>query len=215
MGYRGGKIHEYIIQLMKAVIFDLDGVLVDSEPAQSRASRDLFARYGKKYTKRHEQEFLGVRVREEIAILKRRWKLTPTIEVLMAQRRQILGRLISQVELMSGAAELLQWLAEINLPLGLGTSSEAEYVKRILENLGIKNYFKVIVTGEDVAKGKPNPEVYLKVAAKLGVEPNECLVIEDAPKGVAAAKAAGIAVVLIKARIEEVGRKLESVLGKQ
>ena len=207
-----GKIHKYIIQLkMKAVIFDLDGVLVDSEPAQGKASRDLFARYGKKYTERHEQEFLGVRAREEIAILKRRWKLAPTIEVLMAQRRQILGRLINQVELMSGAVELLQWLAEINLPLGLGTSSEAEYVNRILENLGIKNYFKVIVTGDDVVRGKPDPEVYLKVARGLGVAPKECVVIEDAPNGAAAARAAGMQCWMVTDSLMEVKRWLTNI----
>ena len=152
-----------------------------------------------------------MRAREEIAILKRRWKLAPTIEVLMAQRRQILGRLINQVELMSGEVELLQWLAEINLPLGLGTSSEAEYVNRILENLGIKNYFKVIVTGDDVVRGKPDPEVYLKVARGLGVAPKECVVIEDAPNGVAAARAAGMQCWMVTDSLMEVKRWLTNI----
>ena len=112
---------------------------------------------------------------------------------------------------MSGTAELLQWLAETNLPLGLGTSSEAEYVNRILENLGIKNYFKVIVTGDDVVRGKPDPEVYLKVARGLGVAPKECVVIEDAPNGVAAARAAGMQCWMVTDSLMEVKRWLTNI----
>lgn len=193
---------------MQAVIFDLDGVLVDSEPAQGKASRDLFARYGKKYTERHGQEFLGVRVREEIAILKRRWHLEPSVEMLLAQRRQIFERLLGSLELKPGARELLQQLAVRHIPLGLGTSSETWYVDRVMAKFNLRRYFKAIVTGDDVVKGKPDPEVYLKVARGLGVAPEECVVIEDAPSGAAAAKAAGMAVILIKARIAEARKKL-------
>lgn len=182
---------------MQAVIFDLDGVLVDSEPAQCKASRELFAQYGRKYTHRHEQEFLGVRVREEIAILKRRWRLAPTIEALLAQRRQIFGRLIDDLELKLGAMELLQRLAARNIPIGLGTSSETWYVDRVMTKFNLKHYFKAIVTGDDVVKGKPDAEVYLKVAKGLGVAPADCVVIEDAPTGVMAAKAAGMRCVMV------------------
>jgi beta-phosphoglucomutase len=195
---------------MKAVIFDLDGVLVNSEPAQGQASRELFAKYGRKYTKVHEREFLGVRVRDEVARLKRRWGLKPTVEVLLAQRRQILERLVGGLELMPGAKELLRWLDKRQIPMGLGTSSETGYVGRVMDKFGIRQYFAAVVTGDDVIRGKPDPEVYLKVAKKLGIEPAECLVLEDAPNGAAAAKAAGMMCWMVrKGQIIEVRRKLK------
>lgn len=182
---------------MRAVIFDLDGVLVDSEPVQARASRELFAGYGREYTRVHEREFLGVRVKDEMAILKRRWRLKPTVAALMAQRRQILERLIDDMELKSGARALLQRLAKRRVPMGLGTSSETWYVDRVMLKFNLRHYFTAIVTGDDVVKGKPDPEVYLRVAAGLGVAPADCMVIEDAPTGAAAARAAGMKCVMV------------------
>jgi HAD superfamily hydrolase (TIGR01509 family) len=96
-----------------------------------------------------------------------------------------------------GLKKLLATLSRTNYKIGLGTSAPSYKTKIVLETLGIKEFFNSIVTAEEVRQGKPNPEIYLKVAKKLNVKPKECIVIEDAPKGIEAAKNAGMKCIAI------------------
>ncbi len=176
---------------IQAVIFDMDGLLVDSEPIQFETSQLLFKRYGHKFLLKDLKNFLGVRLVEELAILKKRWRLTSTIDQLAAERRTILFRLTREkMQLHNGAKELLMFLKRSSVPVGLGTSSERWYIDEIMHKFDLRSYFDVIITSEQVKRGKPHPEVYLTVATKLGVSPAGCLVLEDAVTGVAAARAA-------------------------
>ena len=178
---------------MKAVIFDMDGLLVDSEPIHFKTSVRLFGKYGKRFTKANAKEFLGVRVFEEMKILKRRWRLEPSPEALLTERKTIFRELVeTELQLSKGAKELLEYLSKERILVGLGTSAESWYVVAVVKKFNLGRYFGAIVDGEQVKRGKPDPEVYVKVAEKLGIKPSECLVLEDAPVGVMAAKGAGM-----------------------
>jgi len=181
------------VKKIQAVIFDMDGLLVDSEPIQFEASQLLFRQYGHRFTVKHLKKFLGVRLVEELATLKREWKLQPDVKEFMAKRRNIFLRLIrKKLKLAKGAGELLKFLRQIGLPVGLGTSAEHWYVDEVMKKFNIRHHFDVIVSSEQVQKGKPDPEVYLTVAKHLRVTPANCLVLEDAVNGIAAAKNAGM-----------------------
>ncbi|MBI2010249.1 MAG: HAD family phosphatase [Candidatus Chisholmbacteria bacterium] len=178
---------------ISAIIFDLDGLLVDSEPVQFETSRILFRRYGRQFTLTHLKKFLGVRVVEELSILKHQWQLKPTVGELLAERKEILRRLTREkMQLFPGVKELLTLIRRFHIPIGLGTSAEKWYVDEIMSKFALRPYFKTIISSADVQNGKPHPEVYLKVAAQLGISPAHCLVLEDAVTGVAAAHAAGM-----------------------
>lgn len=178
---------------IQAVIFDMDGLLVDSEPIQFETSKILFRRYGHRFTQKHLREFLGVRLKEELKILKRRWNLTPTVDQMVAERKIIFLQLVRQkLPLSKGARELLQFLQQKDFRIGLGTSAEQWYIDEVMHRFDIRMYFDKIVGADQVQYGKPHPEVYLTVASSLGVAPSLCLVLEDAVHGVAAARAAGM-----------------------
>lgn len=178
---------------MKAVIFDMDGLLVDSEPIQFETSKLLFRRYGHRFTVRHLRKFLGVRLVDELTALKHRWQLSPGVDELQMERKDIFLKLVrKKLQLSHGVSELLAFLRKIDLPIGLGTSADRWFVDEVMEKFDIRHYFDVIVEADEVKKGKPNPEVYLKVAEQLKISPENCLVLEDAVNGVAAAKNAGM-----------------------
>lgn len=178
---------------IKALIFDMDGLLVDSEPIQFETSKLLFHRHGHQFTVRHLRKFLGVRLVDELTALKHYWKLSPGVSALQMERKDIFLKLVQQkLPLSEGAIELLHFLRKVSLPIGLGTSADRWFVDEVMEKFGIKHYFDVIVDADGVKQGKPNPEVYLRVAEQLKISPENCLVLEDAVNGVAAAKNAGM-----------------------
>ena len=174
---------------VKAVIFDMDGLLVDSEPIQFETSKLLFRRHGHRFTVRHLRKFLGIRLIDELTTLKHHWKLSQGVNELQNERKDIFLKLVRQkLHLSRGASELLEFLRKVGLPIGLGTSADSWFVDEVMEKFNIRHYFDAIVDAGGVKKGKPNPEVYLKVAERLKVSPKNCLVLEDAINGVAAAK---------------------------
>jgi len=174
-----------------AVLFDLDGTLIDSEPLQFKANRILFKQYGKHYSRKEQAEFLGVRTADELRLLKQRWRLKVNLKKLITQRKKIiLGLLGTDLKLMPGVVKTLKNLQAAKYLLGLGTSGEVWYVKRVLQQFKLKKYFQAVVTGNDVTKSKPDPETYLQLSSRLKTAPQKCLVVEDAPAGIAAAKAA-------------------------
>ena len=131
----------------------MDGLLVDSEPIQFEASQLLFRQYGHRFTVKHLKKFLGVRLVEELATLKREWKLQPDVKEFMAKRRNIFLRLIrKKLKLAKGAGELLKFLRQIGLPVGLGTSAEHWYVDEVMKKFNIRHHFDVIVSSEQVQK---------------------------------------------------------------
>ena len=184
---------------IKAVIFDMDGVLIDSEPVWKIAMQAVFDEVGCGLTKKDFQKTVGLRLDEVILFWYNHtgWEgLTPQeVEEKIVQR---------MVELISkdgkpliGVIETLQFLKAKGLKIGLATSSYSVLIETVLTKLNIKRYFDFTHSAEHESHGKPHPAVYLTVAEKLGVVPNECLVIEDSLNGIISGKAARMSVVCI------------------
>lgn len=182
---------------LQAVVFDMDGVLVDSEPLWFEAERAVMARLGGSWTGADQQVLVGGSMaatttyllargtrqvsRQQVA----RWLTDGMVELLMTR----------DLSFMPGAGELVAEVAASGLPYALVTSSEPEIVAAVLSRLRAE--FPVVVCGADVTRAKPDPEGYLLAAQALGVEPCRCIAIEDSPNGVAAAEAAGYLTVAV------------------
>lgn len=185
-----------IPQHIRAVIFDVDGLLIDSEPYWEKADSDFFSKHNKKHTPEVNNKVRGMGHREIMEAWKEEYGFTGDTEALIAQRKALLYKhLLPEITLMKGAKELIEDLKKLNYPLAIATSGHGkEKVKELLDSLTIGDAFAVIVTADMVAKSKPAPDIYLKAASSLNISPVDCLVFEDAPNGVRAGKAAGMTV---------------------
>jgi sugar-phosphatase len=176
----------------RAAIFDLDGTIVDSEPGSQAALRQLFDDYAVPYTDALIAQFVGRRGVEVFAEL---CDLFPARDP--AELAAEVGRLHRAMDLppdppFPGAIKLVQEIHQHGDPLGLVTSGHRCYAVPRLEQLGLLELFAVIVTADDVTAGKPDAEGYLRACRELGVDAQHCVVFEDSPAGVAAAKAGGL-----------------------
>jgi HAD superfamily hydrolase (TIGR01509 family) len=181
-----------------AVTFDLDGVLADSEPWWNQIDAKLLAEYGVNYRGEYHRNVLGVSYRLAVEFYKNAFHLSASVEELMRRRGKIASDCFSnRVGLFPSAETTLEQLREMKLHLAVATSSVSASARPFLERTGIRSFFDVIVTGDEVQRGKPHPDIYLRTVKKLGIAPEACLVIEDALAGVAAAKAANMRVAAI------------------
>jgi mannitol-1-/sugar-/sorbitol-6-/2-deoxyglucose-6-phosphatase len=185
-------------QSLRAVIFDLDGVLADSEPWWNEIDKKLLGEYGATYHGQYHRDVLGVSYRLAVEFYKKAFGLSVPTEELMQRRGEIAAQFFaSRVGLFPFAKEVLQGLRRMNLHLALATSSVSASARPFLSRHKLTRFFDVILTGEEIERGKPHPDIYLRAAEKLGVPATECLVIEDALSGIAAAKAARMRVAAI------------------
>jgi beta-phosphoglucomutase len=180
-----------------AVIFDMDGVLVDTYHAHYRSWLAMAEPEGLSFT---EQEFAAGFGRTSREIIAFYWGEGRKSEREMAAMDKIkeaeFRRLITQeIPAMPGVAELLKSLRGAGFKLAVGSSAPPENVNFVLDGLKIRSMFDAVITGGDVLRGKPDPQVFLLAAQRIGLSPRQCAVVEDAPPGVAAAKAAGMAAV--------------------
>ena len=178
----------------RAVIFDMDGVLIDSYRAHYESWRLLAAENGREIT---EQQFAAGFGRTSREIIAEQWSDldldAEQIARLDARKEEIFRKLIERdFPAMPGAADLIRALKKSGFLLAVGSSGPPENVKLVLEKLQVEELVDAVVTGAEVTRGKPDPEVFLLAAAQLGVQPARCVVIEDAPAGVEAAHAAGM-----------------------
>jgi HAD superfamily hydrolase (TIGR01509 family) len=182
---------------LRAVLFDMDGLLVDSEPLWFEAERGVMARMGGSWTRADQLALTGGSLGHSVGYLRARaprpagpalvgrW-LMDTMAALVAERG---------VPLMAGAAELLAEVAAAGIPSALVTSAQRRIMDAIIASTGLA--FAVTVCAEDVRRNKPDPEPYLRAAALLGEAPGECVALEDSPRGIAAAQAAGCPVIAV------------------
>lgn len=182
---------------MEAVFFDMDGLLVDSERVWLEIETGVMARLGAAWTPEHQAHLVGGSMERTIDyMLAVSGAEVPPGTVRSWMVDGMVARLSAGVELMPGAVELLDAVRAEGVPAGLVTSSLGEIAGAVLKVVG-RERFDVIVTADDVTHTKPDPEPYLTAARLLGVEPVRCVVLEDSPSGVAAATAAGCAVVAV------------------
>ena len=181
-----------------AVIFDLDGLLADSEPWWTEIDAKLLGEHGVNYRGEYHRKVLGVSYRLAVEFYRKAFHISAPIEELMRRRGEIaIDFFANRVDLFPCAKTTLQQLREMQLRLAVATSSVSASAGPFLERIGIRTFFDVVVTGDQVERGKPNPDIYLQTAKELGIAPEACLVIEDAVAGVVAAKAANMRVAAI------------------
>jgi HAD superfamily hydrolase (TIGR01509 family) len=180
------------------VIFDLDGVLADSEPWWNEIDAKLLAEHGVTYRGEYHRNVLGVSYRLAVEFYKKAFGLSVPTDEMMRRRGEIAADFFAnRVDIFPSTKPVLQELRQMNLHLAVATSSVSASARPFLARHGLTAFFETIVTGEEVKHGKPHPDIYLRAAEKLGVTPNACLVIEDALSGIAAAKAAKMRVAAI------------------
>jgi HAD superfamily hydrolase (TIGR01509 family) len=186
---------------MRAVIFDLDGVLADSEPLWSEIDAKLLAEYGVTYRGEYHQNVVGVSYRLAVEFYKKIFGLSASNEEMMRRRGEIATEFFAnRVGLFSNVEEVLEELRQMKLHLAVATSSVSQSARPFLDRHQLTKFFEVIVTGEEVEHGKPAPDTYLCAADKLGISSDACLVVEDALPGVDAARAAKMQVAAIPDR---------------
>lgn len=178
----------------RAVIFDMDGVLLDSEPLHHQAVNHILASESNEpLTVRDYVPFMGTTDEYTWSDLIRRFGLSRTVESYCKQYdRTVLDLYRSHSQISPGAAELVNEIRARGLALAVASSSRREWVETCLTALGIREAFDLVITGDMVERGKPDPEIYLLTARCLGVPPESCVAIEDSPNGVASAIAAGM-----------------------
>ena len=185
-------------QPFRAVIFDLDGVLADSEPWWNEIDKKLLGEYGVVYRGEYHRNVLGVSYRLAVEFYKKAFGISAPTEELMRRRGEIAAEFFGvRVGLFPSARAVLEELRQMNLRLAVATSSVSASARPFLDRQELTEFFEVILTGEEIERGKPAPDIYLRAAEKLGVPADACLVIEDAISGIAAGRAAGMRVAAI------------------
>jgi len=183
--------------LPDAVIFDNDGLLLDTESVWTRAEQDLFERRGREFTAANKLELVGSSAAIAGGILERRLDEPGRAEELMEELNElVVAELERGVEAMVGARELLTALGERGTPIALVSNSPMAFVRRSLEIVGLEDCFDLVLSAHEVAAPKPAPDPYLEACRRLGIEPGPTVfALEDSPSGVAAAVAAGLTVI--------------------
>ncbi|HNU79567.1 MAG TPA: HAD family phosphatase [Bacillota bacterium] len=180
---------------IKAVIFDVDGTLIDSMWIWKQVDIEFLGKRGIPLPERLQMEIEGMSYSETAVYFKERFNLPESLEEIKEEWRLMAEDYYKwHIQLKSGAKEFLKLLYDKGLTLGIATSNSRELVDCMLANHGIRKYFSNIRTSCEVEKGKPYPDVYLKVAEDMGIDPCRCLVFEDTLSGVMAAKSAGMRV---------------------
>lgn len=179
--------------MLSCVIFDMDGVISDSEPLHHVAERKLLAPFGVRVTRNQLEKFTGMGTGAVLRQFIEMYHLPVTLPDLARQHAENLLHVFrEEVRPIPHAIPLIQSLYATGIPLALGSSSSPSLIELILDKLKIKSYFKAIVSGHEVPQGKPHPDIFLEIANRLSVSPEECVVIEDSKNGVLAAKKAGM-----------------------
>ncbi len=183
--------------MIAAAVFDLDGVLVDSEPVWERVRRGLVAERGGRWAPDAQRRLMGMSTPEWARYLSEDLGAgLPPDEVAALVIDRMAASYRERLPLMPGAVEAVRRLAA-RWPLGLASSAPAVLIETVLESSGLRPCFQVTMSTEQVARGKPAPDIYLAVAARLGCSPPDCAAVEDSSNGLRSAAAAGLRVIAI------------------
>ena len=181
---------------IEAVVFDMDGVLVDTEHLWDEVRAALTEEWGGRYTPEAQEAMMGMSSPEWSRYLHEVVGLREHPEAINAEVvRRMLTRYESDLPVIPGAVEAVRRLAAASLPLAVASSSNPELIETVVRRLQLAELFRVVVSSEEVPRGKPAPDVYLEAARRLGVDAACCLAVEDSASGIRAAHAAGMRVV--------------------
>jgi HAD superfamily hydrolase (TIGR01509 family) len=183
--------------VIEAVVFDLDGVLIDSEHVWDEVRQRLAAERGGRWHAQASRDMMGMSSPEWSRYMHEVIGLSDSPEEINAEvvrRMEAVYR--EDVPLLPGAVEAVERLAA-GRPLGLASSSNRELIDLVLETSGLGRYFKAVVSSEEVPRGKPAPDVFLEAARRLGVDPTRCAAVEDSENGIGSARATGMRVIAI------------------
>lgn len=182
-----------MLEKVKAIIFDLDGTLVDSMWMWKDIDIEYLGRYGYELPPELQKDIEGMSMTETATYFKERFHIEQSLEEIKKEWLDMArDKYCYQVPLKNGVKEFLTYLKEKEIKIGIASSNGIELVQVVLKANGIDEYFDSVHTCCEVEKGKPNPDIYLLVADTLGVKPEECLVMEDIPMGILAGKRAGM-----------------------
>ena len=185
---------------IKAVIFDLDGTLIDTEPVWHEAEIRVFAELGVKLTEQNCLETVGVRIDRVVEYWREKfpWTGKSNQEVADEVCKTVQKIVAERGVLKDGALEAIQYFSELGLPLAIASASPKFLIESNIKALKIDQYFKIVHSAEHEINGKPDPAVFLSTAKLLAISPEKCLVFEDSLHGITAAKRAGMTCVAVK-----------------
>jgi beta-phosphoglucomutase family hydrolase len=182
--------------MIRAVIFDMDGVIVESEHIHIEAEQQTMLKHGVHISADELHTYTGTTAEFMFTELIKNYRLNTTFERIFNEKEEILFKLLEkETRPTKGVIELLKKLKRKGIKLAIASSSHRKLIEYILRRLDIEGLFDFVVSAEDIAHSKPNPEIFLKSAWGLKVKPAECLVVEDAKLGIEAAKSAGMKVI--------------------
>lgn len=188
-----------LVRTKKAVLFDLDGTLVDSMWMWYQIDVEYLGRFGLACPPDLQRKIEGMSFSETAVYFKETFHLPDTLEeIKQAWIDMSIEKYRTQVPLKKGAGRFLEFLRKSGIRAGIATSNGRDMVDVVLDALKIRPYFQVVTTACEVAAGKPAPDIYRKVAQGLGVCPEDCIVFEDVPTGILAGKAAGMVVCAVE-----------------
>jgi len=183
---------------VKAVLFDLDGTLVDSMWVWKEIDIEFLGGYGIELPDDLQNSIEGMSFTETAMYFKERFQFKETVEEIKnIWNKMAFEQYTTTVQLKDGARHFLEYLKQNKIKTGISTSNSIELVKGVLKAKGIDHLFDTVITACEVNAGKPSPDIYLKTAEKLSVKPAECLVFEDIPMGILAGKNANMKVCTI------------------
>ncbi len=197
--------------MIQAVIFDLDGVIIESEPLWKETEKKVFATVGLQLTTEMCRQTTGLDTKDTIAywFARNPWKGRTPSQLYKEIIREMVAVLNSKVALKDGFMKVLNFFIQLSIPVAVASSSPPVIIYTALNKFGLRNSFKIICSSEKEKYGKPHPAVYITTAKKLNVKPQHCLVFEDSVNGLIAAKAARMKVIAIPDAMEFSDKRFE------
>lgn len=183
--------------MTKAIIFDLDGLLIDSEPVWDKARADLAAGVGKEWNKEDHKAVMGVSTQEWVDYMIRRLELAQSPQEV---QEEVINRVAAiyagGIPFVPGAIRAVD-LAAVYYPVALASGSHRSLIDTVIDHPTLRGKFRVVLSADEVGAGKPDPAVYLETASRLGIEPAQCVCLEDSANGILAGKRAGMRVIAV------------------
>ena len=176
-----------------AVLFDLDGTLVDSMWMWEAIDIEYLTRHNIPFDKRYQAEIEGMSMTETALYFKNKFGISDSVDKMKSDWNEMAwDKYQNEVQLKPGVLEFLQWLKKNNIKIGIGTSNSIELCNEVLKAKNVMEYFQSVHSANEVEKGKPSPDIYLLVAKELGAAPDRCIVFEDLHKGICVGINAGM-----------------------